>query len=374
MSAPVATRLGQALLRALWFGAIPALLAGLWLRRCVPAASGGEGTLARLLDAADRFPIPTFVIAFLVFAALIRYWRFYLPWGYCLADVPPERAASVPRRQLAELEGRQDRSKPKRAWLEALSLAVMLAAAAAAALLLRERALQTYSVLSSSMLPSFEKGDELAANRRAYEGNGGATSLPARGDVVIFHHASAQDVVKRVIGLPGDEIRMHGGFPIINGWEVPHCDVGRYVYSKGELAADGRIFAEFLAGKTYLTLHVPPARPFQSYVVKPGEVFVLGDNRNSSLDSRNWNADEPSGLAVSTIVGRVDRFVFSRLRSGEIDYGSLLAPLALQLNADGLDTTELAQKLEACLKSKPADSEPPAPGAVAPLSRARTSP
>lgn len=319
--------------------------------------------MSQLLDAADRYPIPTFVLAFVIFATLIRYFRFYLPWGYCLALLPPEEAAKHPRASLSELEKRAE--KPKTGWVEAASWVALLGAAAGAALLLRQHLLQSYSVRSSSMLPSFELGDELALSRKAYS-NG---RLPARGEVVVFHHDGQQDVVKRVIGLPGDEIRMHGGFPIINGWEAPHCDVGRYVHIQGEAQVDGRIFVEFLAGKAYLTLHVPPARPFESYVVKAGEVFVLGDNRNQSLDSRNWIDDQPSGIALTSLVGRVERFVLGRKRSGELDYASLLSPLAFQWNADGMDMSDAQRKLSECLKGRPENTEPPRPAAAAPLSR-----
>ncbi len=352
-----ATLAGQALLRVTWFGVIPALLAAWWLQHCVPPASGGAGGIARLLDFADRFPIPTFVVMFLSFAGMLRYWRFYLPWGYCLAELPLEVAARAPRAELADLERKP--AKPKRPWIDALSLVAMLGVAAAAALALRESTFQSYSVLSSSMLPSFELGDELAANRRAFSAKGGV--LPARGDVVVFHHDAGKDVVKRVIGLPGDEIRMHGGFPIINGWEAPHCDVGRYVHLRDGVKVDGRVFVEFLGGAAYLTLHVPPARPFDSYVVKPGEVFVLGDNRNSSLDSRYWKNDGPSGLQISTIVGRVDRLVLSRTRSGAIDYESMFSPLGLQMNADGFDMTDAQRQLSECLSSAPESTLPPAP-------------
>jgi signal peptidase I len=317
--------------------------------------------MARLLGAADRFPIPTFVVVFLLFAGLLRYWRFYLPWGYCLAQLAPPVAATVSRAELDELERKA--AKPKRAWLELVSLGAWLAVAAAAALGLRDQALQSYSVLSSSMLPSFEQGDELSTNRRAYAG--ASHGLPARGDVVIFHSDEMQEVVKRVIGLPGDEIRMRGGFPIVNGWEVPSCDVGRYVHLKDGVAVDGRVFVEFLAGASYLTLHVPPARPFDSYVVQPGEVFVLGDNRNSSLDSRNWRDGAPSGLPASALVGRVDRIVLSRKRSGAVDYASLFSRLGLQMNADGFDLSEAQSKLEACIKSAPASTQPPAAAAPA---------
>jgi signal peptidase I len=418
-----ATRLAQALLRFNWFGAIPALLAGLWLRHGLPAphASGPPALLA-LAELALRHPVPAYVLAFLLFAALFRYWRFYLPWGYCLAHLPPTLAVAMPRSALAELERAAQfrrqltrKGEPlkvldqavvlqldaafqagdlpalrraraaletraavalhRRARLEMASFALALAVAAGAALLLRHELVQNYWVLSSSMLPTLERGDQLTANRRAYLPKNGVASLPSRGEVVIFHQEGAQDIVKRVIGLPGDEIRMHGGFPIINGWEVPHCQAGRYVYWGGEISADGQLFVEFLEDKTYLTLHVPPARSFGSYVVKPGEVFVLGDNRNSSLDSRNWRNGEASGLPLSALAGRVDRILLSPKRNGELDLASALSRLDdLHLNADGLNTVELRRQVQACVAARPEVTRPPAASATKQLSQMVGSP
>jgi signal peptidase I len=416
-----ASSAAQWLLRAIWFVLVPGLLAALWLRHALPAPhAAGPSALLTLAEVSQRHPVEAFVVAFLGFVILLRYWRFYLPFGYCLAHLPLSLAARAPRAALPELEAavrlsrslaraedsknselrealaelaaatqaidlprlrrarrtveaRATRALSRRAWLETAGFIGGLGVAAALALLLRGEWLQNYSVLSSSMLPTFERGDQITADRRAYRG--AVSGLPARGDVVIFQQSAAHDVVKRVIGLPGDEIKMRGGFPIINGWEVPHCSAGRYVYWGGGVSVDGQLFVEYLNGKAYLTLHVPPARSFASYVVKPGEVFVLGDNRNASLDSRNWRNGEPGGLPLSAVVGQVGRILASPQRNAELDPASLFSRVDnLSLNADNLDTRELQRQVQACVKAMPEQTSPPPRKSLAEVSQVVTSP
>src|SRR5206468_3062132 len=115
----------------------------------------------------------------------------------------------------------------------ALGLAAVLLAAGCA-LLVRTSLFQTYRVLSASMLPNLRPDDLLLASRFAYGFQWpGARSRPAgppkRGDVIVFHHQLGpqypDELVKRVIGMPGDRIHMYGGHPFINGWRVPDCDI-----------------------------------------------------------------------------------------------------------------------------------------------------
>jgi signal peptidase I len=273
---------------------------------------------------------------FLLFSFVLRHFRAQLPAA--------SQWAEEPRRAAPGLRG------------SALWLGLVLLAAASA-LLLRSSLFQSYRVLSSSMLPNFRPDDVLLASRRP-------ATPPKRGDVIVFHHQLGpqypDQLVKRVIGMPGDHIHMYGGHPFINGWRVPDCDVGQYVYVAGEGMLEGRLRMEFLGGAAYLTVHGPwDQKPRPDFDVPAGEVFVLGDNRNNSSDSRAWNDGKGGGLPFAEISGKVDRFLFPVRRNGEIDTSRLLHRLTPQLFMDGVDISGLRENIASCLQKRPTDTEPP---------------
>jgi signal peptidase I len=109
-----------------------------------------------------------------------------------------------------------------------------------------------YSVPTASMAPTLLPGDRIVATRYV-------TDDPARGDVVVFRQPGGEVAVKRVIALPGDLVESDAG---------------------GRVRVGGRALDEpyASAGTTGLTPQIVPA----------GHVFVLGDNRGESVDSRSW--------------------------------------------------------------------------------------
>jgi signal peptidase I len=242
--------------------------------------------------------------------------------------------------------------------------------AAGLALAVRGSALETQVVGSASMVPSLFSGDRIAVDKRAYgvKVPGSTRRLgghePERGDVVVFRsplETGAPTLVKRVIGLPGDRLEMLRGHPIINGWHVPSCDVGPYVYLSAERSLRGRVELEFLGGASYLTLHTSGERAFTEYVVKPGEVFVLGDDRNHSIDSRAFGA-HGKGVALESIEGRGSFFVYGSRRDGGADFGLLFEPVRSHLlRIEGADPRELEVGIERCLAKPPVTTTPPKP-------------
>jgi len=337
-------------LRGLWFGVVPLLLTTLTWRYLLPRPSVlPEGSALReWAEFCDQHLALVWSGLFLFFSFALRHFRAHLPAAGKWSEEP---ARVTPRLRHHVL------------WL------ALLLVAATSALLLRTSLFQTYRVLSSSMLPNFRPDDLLLASRFAYGFRWpGAEAAPARppkrGEVIVFHHQLGpqypDQLVKRVIGMPGDHIHMYGGHPFINGWRVPDCDVGEYVYVAGEGMLEGRLRMEFLGDAAYLTVHGSwDQKPRPDFDVPAGEVFVLGDNRNNSSDSRAWNDGKGGGLPFAEIRGRVDRFLFPVHRNGEIDASRVLQRLSPQLFMDGLDISALREGIASCLQKRPKDTEPP---------------
>lgn len=121
---------------------------------------------------------------------------------------------------------------------------------------------QTFEISNAAMAPTFLPGDHVIVNRAAYH-----AAAPQRGDVVLYRYPDEEGkrLVHRVIGLPGDQIEIRTQMLSVNGEVLPEP----YVQHTDQPLAPGNVRD-----------HVRPM------IVPPDAYFVLGDNREESLDSR----------------------------------------------------------------------------------------
>ena len=119
----------------------------------------------------------------------------------------------------------------------------------------------------SSMEPNFHDGDYVIVNRMAYR-----LGDIQRGDVIVFPYPlePEDDYIKRVIGLPGDRVAIYGGAIYVNGQPL----IEPYIAEQ-------------------------PRSDLAEFIVPEGYVYVMGDNRNESSDSRSWGP-----LKIDEIIGR----------------------------------------------------------------------
>jgi signal peptidase I len=187
---------------------------------------------------------------------------------------------------------------------------------------------QPYYVPSGSMEPTLKIGDELLATKFNYgystaslplfirlPANGRVFGgLPKRGDVVVFRAPAdpSQIWVKRVIGLPGDRIAVRHGRVWINGEPVglKPDGLGRDETENGTYRQVPRYTETLLGGREHLIYQETADGPLDNMptiVLPPGHLFVMGDNRDNSDDSRVPVRLGGVGLLpVGDLVGRVD--------------------------------------------------------------------
>ena len=145
---------------------------------------------------------------------------------------------------------------------------------------------------------------------------------PKRGDVVVFKlpRETDKDYIKRIIGLPGDEIFVKDGIVHINGTPVPKVRAGSFV-GPGEGDPEGTLrsiprYKETLPnGVSYYVLDADPNGHYdntQTFVVPPDHYFMMGDNRDNSVDSRDQSPRIGVGFVpYENLVGRAEIIFFS---------------------------------------------------------------
>jgi signal peptidase I len=194
---------------------------------------------------------------------------------------------------------------------------------------------EPFFIPSGSMVPTLLVGDYLFVNKFAFGYSHYSlpfapdlfsgripAGMPKRGEVVVFRPPGEPDTdfIKRVIGLPGDTIQVTNGQLFINGTVVPRVDEGDYTDDSGGGPVVAREYSETLpGGKTHAILKetdgpgeiggIDPNNT-EVYTVPPGDVFMMGDNRDNSEDSRFLNG--PVGyVPVENLIGPADLIFFS---------------------------------------------------------------
>ena len=117
-----------------------------------------------------------------------------------------------------------------------------------------------------SMNPTLQNGEYILVNKMAYK-----TGKPQRGDIVVFMFPMnlEEDLIKRVIGLPGESVKVQDGVVSINGMPINEPYINAAPFYNGE------------------------------WQVPEGQLFVLGDNRNDSRDSHQWGL-----LPIENVIGK----------------------------------------------------------------------
>ncbi|MFC7443375.1 signal peptidase I [Laceyella putida] len=151
-------------------------------------------------------------------------------------------------------------------WVGTIAVSLLIA------MVIRVFLFSPYDVEGASMRPTLEDNEKIIVNKWSYR-----IHEPSHGDIVVFHAEAGRDFIKRVIGLPGDRIEI----------------------KEGKVFRNGTVLNEpYIQGITY------PRGDRRTIVVPEGMLYVLGDNRENSKDSRDLGT-----IPLSKVVGRADIIV-----------------------------------------------------------------
>lgn len=177
-------------------------------------------------------------------------------------DAPP-----VSPDDLDALQSEEEES-PSATWLVLRELAETIILSLIIFLLMRQ-VVQNYRIESHSMEPNFSEGQFILVNKLAY-----VLGEPQRGDVLVFHNPNNtdEDYIKRIIGLPGDMLTIAGSQVYINDEPLD---------------------------ESYIAYEIPPNEQLGPILIEPNHLFVMGDNRPNSSDSRRFGQ-----LSQDLVVGK----------------------------------------------------------------------
>jgi signal peptidase I len=199
-------------------------------------------------------------------------------------------------------------------------------------LVVRTVAAEPYWVPSPSMVPTLLTGDQLVAAKYAYGYSRYSSPIglmpdfsgrllgktPERGDVIVFRlpRDPSTTYVKRLIGLPGDRIQMQGGRLYINGAIIARRVIGPFAGDAGGRGTPTLYVETLPGGREHEIVEMSDADQHDDtplFVVPPKHYFMMGDNRDNSVDSRIAVADGGVGFVPEdNLVARADVVLFSR--------------------------------------------------------------
>lgn len=160
-------------------------------------------------------------------------------------------------------------------WVKALGIGLIIF------VVIRTFLFSNYVVEGESMMPTLEDGNKLVVNKIGYQ-----VGELHRYDVVVFHASETEDYVKRIIGLPGDTVEYKDDKLYVNGESQPEPYLEKFKEEMVGTKLTGDFTLEEITGEQ---------------TVPEGKVFVLGDNRRSSMDSRYFGF-----VDQDQIVGKVN--------------------------------------------------------------------